>query len=203
MLIPYIGNAQELWAGGSLKIDLKKGFSAEMASQVRAAQGLSKYNGYYGEAGLAYKINKYLELGGKYRYTNKAGHHDSEIRPINNRERLTADLTVDFGKSLAFKNRIRYQYVKERNTDNKYNYIRNKASLKYSLHKLAEPYIEGELFYRLDQKNELRAFRYTTGLDSNINKHLSVKNFFRVEKEINTNFPGKYYIFGIMFTYEL
>ena len=73
----------------------------------------------------------------------------------------------------------------------------------YNLHKIARPFIAGEIFYRLDNKNDLRAFRYTFGLDSRITDNLSVKSFFRVEKEINVNYPQKYYIMGIMFSYDI
>ena len=203
LYLPATGNAQELWAGGTLELDMKKGFSLEMTSQVRIADGLARYNGYYGEAGMAYKINKYFKVKACYRYTNKAGHHDSEIRPTNNRERISGDLNFDIGKKVGFKYRFRYQYTRERNTHKEYNYLRNKLSLKYGLHKMAEPYIEAELFYRLDDANELRAYRYTIGLDSKISGNLNVKNFYRVEKEINTGLPQKYYIVGIMFSYKL
>ncbi|MFC2115772.1 DUF2490 domain-containing protein [Bacteroidota bacterium] len=203
LYLPDTGKAQELWSGGTLELDLLKGLSLEMTSQVRLEDGLARYNGYYGEAGMGYKINKYFKVKASYRYTNKAGHHDSEIRPTNNRERITGDLNFDIGKDVSFKYRFRYQYAKERNTDKEYNYLRNKFSVKYGLHKRAEPYIEAELFYRLDGKNELRAHRHTIGLDSKITDNLSVKNFYRVEKEINTNFPQKYYIIGIMFSYKL
>ena len=203
LLLPSQGTAQELWTGGTLELDMKKGFSLEITSQVRSADGLATYNGYFGETGLGYKINKFLKVKASYRYSNKAGHHDSEIRPTNNRERISGDLSFGLGKKVSFKYRLRYQYTKERNTHKEYNFLRNKLSLEYDLHKKAEPYIAGELFYRFDDKNEIRGYRYTIGLNSKISDHFNVKNFYRIEKEINTDIPRTYHIFGIMFTYIL
>ena len=186
-----------------MELDMKKGFSLEMTSQVRSVDGLASYNGYYVQAGLGYKINKYLKVKANYRYTNKSGHHDSEIRPTNNRERISGDLSFGIGKKVSLKYRLRYQYTRERNTDKEYNYLRNKLSVEYGLHKMAEPYIAGELFYRFDDKNELQGYRYTIGLNTKINDHLSVKNFYRTEKEINTEMPQTYHIFGLMCTVTL
>ena len=198
-----LSSAQELWAGGTFDINLRKSLYFELESQVRSDNGLATYNGYYGEAGMGLKINKFLKVKASYRYTNKAGHHDSEIRPTNNRERISGDLILDFGKTISFKYRIRYHYARERNTYKEYNFIRNKITLKYKLHEIAEPFIESEIFYRFDNKNELRAYRYTIGLDTKISNNLSLENFFRVEKEMNISYPEEYYIFGIMFSYEL
>ncbi|MBE9510485.1 MAG: DUF2490 domain-containing protein [Bacteroidetes bacterium] len=193
---------QELWTGGTIEINIKKKFSLELEPQLRLADGLTSYNGYYCEAGFGFEINKHLKVKGSYRYTDKAGHHDSEIRPSNNRERFSGDLYIKIGKKFPVKYRIKYQYTKERNTHIEYNYIRNKITVNYQLHDLAKPFTSGEFFYRLDKKNELRAFRFTIGLDSKISKEISAKNFFKVEKEMNVKYPQKYYIYGIMFTYK-
>jgi len=186
-----------------LDIDIIKNLYIELETQVRSADGLATYNGYYGEASAGYKINKHVKVKATYRYTNKAGHHDSEIRPTNNRERVSGDVNLDFGDKVTFKYRLKYQLTRERNTNKKYNYIRNKVGLDYDLHKIAKPFIAGEIFYRFDNKNELRAFRYTIGLDTGITDNLSLKSFFRVEKEISVDFPQKYYIMGIMFSYDI
>jgi len=201
--LPVICKSQEFWFGGELDVDLTKKFFAGLETQVRSADGMATYNGYYGEAGAGYKINKHIKLKLVYRYTNKAGHHDSEVRPTNNRERISGDVSLDFGKKVSLKYRCKYQYTRERNTYKKYNYIRNKLGFNYDLHDIAEPFIAGEIFYRLDMKNQLRAYRYTFGLDSKINKNLNVKSFFRMENEINVNYPQKYYIIGVMFTYGM
>jgi len=200
---PVLCNAQELWVGGTVDIDIIKDLYVELETQIRSSDGMATYNGYYGEASAGYKINKHLKIKATYRYTNKAGHHNSEIRPTNNRERVSGDVNLDFGDKISFKYRLKYQHARERNTNKKYNYIRNKVGIDYDLHNMAKPFIAGEIYYRLDNKNELRAFRYTIGLDSGITKNLSIKSFFRVEKEINVDYPTKYYIMGIMFSYDI
>lgn len=194
---------QEFWTGGTIEIDMKKKFSLELEPQLRFTDGFASYNGYYFETGFGFEINKHLKVKGSYRYTNKAGHHDSEIRPSNNRERFSGDINIKIGKNFPIKYRIKYQYTKERNTLVEYNYIRNKITVNYKLHDIAKPFISGEFFYRLDKKNELRGFRYTIGLDSQISKEISAKSFFKVEKEMNVKYPQKYYICGIMLTYKI
>jgi len=196
--------AQEFWTGSNFNYGLSSKIKLGAEAQVRLSEGFQEYNGYLGEAGISYKIADRIKVKGSYRYTNKAGHHDSEIRPTNNRERITADLNIEmFEKVLPLKYRIRYQYAGERNTSKQYNFIRSRLNITYPLHKSAKPYLNFEAFFRLDEKNEFRALRYVIGLDSKISDQLAMKSFFMIESEINITSPKKYYIVGAILSIDL
>ncbi len=187
----------ELWTGATFELQLNKKFRAEIEQQVRFDDTLSSYKGTFTEPGLRYKLNKHISFKVKYRYT---------IRPDDdNRSRISVSGYYSWSKKkfpLSFQYRLKFQDTKEQNTEKKFTFLRNKFTLEYNLSKKADPFLAFEHFYRFNQKNEPRAWRFTAGFDWKLTKSLELSTYNKYEEEGNVKKPKANHIIGIMFTYE-
>ncbi|QHT68560.1 DUF2490 domain-containing protein [Rhodocytophaga rosea] len=197
--------AQELWTGLTLRVKPFKRLTTEVEQQFRFDNGITSLATTFTEFGVGYDITKRFGIKAAYRNTNKTG---SE-RVDNDKERFSIETSYDIGSDetrFVFSYRLRYQVARE--TTNRENvdrddYIRNRFSLDYNLTKKVLPYAATEIFYKLNQNKEIRAYWLTLGLKSTISKNIGLNTFYRVELEQNVKYPKTNYIVGAMLTYRI
>lgn len=186
----------ELWTGGIFKLKLNQKFRIDLKGQFRFNDTISLMKSTFTEIGLRYKIDKHFAVKGNYRYI---------IKPSkNNRSRISLDAYYNWSKKklpLSIQYRLRFQDTKERASGRKYTYLRNKITVDYNLTKLVDPFLSYERYYRFNQKNEFRTWRFTAGLDWRLAKKIDLTTFYRYQKEINVKNPSAQHIIGIMVTY--
>ena len=197
--------AQEFWTGLTLRAKVTKLVGVQVEQQVRFAETIGAYKSAVTEASL--RLRPWEHLGGSlsYRFTDRAG---SGRADDNDRQRWSADVfyTVGSGDTQwLLAHRVRYQQARtagEADGEAK-TYVRNRLLLAYNLTKRVQPYVSGELFYRLDGRNENQLNRFTLGLETRIGKKFTLDTFFRVEKEQNVKYPETAYVVGITGLYRL
>ena len=196
ILNAQISTDTELWTGGTFELRLNKKFRVDLKEQFRLNDTISSMKSTFTEIGLRYKIDKHFAVKGSYRFT---------IKPTkDNRSRLSLDAYYNWSKKkfpLAIQYRLRFQDTKESNTGSKFTYLRNKITVDYNLTKIVDPFLSYERYYRFNQKNEFRVWRFTAGLDWRLAKKIDLTTFYRYQKEINVKNPGAQHIIGIMLTY--
>ncbi|XOV67548.1 MAG: DUF2490 domain-containing protein [Fluviicola sp.] len=157
----------ELWSGASAQCKLNDKFKLGFEQQVRLNNRLTSFKNTFSAASLKYKISERFAVKGTYRF---------KFVP-NNHERVSADLIYSWSKKkfpLRVKNRLRYQ----RRADfvgSRTRYLRNKLQFEYNASKLVDPFMAGEIFYRLDRRNEFRVWRINTDLTWKLSKRLAFK----------------------------
>lgn len=198
-LFPFFcicAHAQEIWTGGTIRFKNADRINTEFTQQLRLADETFKYHSTLSEIGARFKVNPNFGVKGNYRYV---------LRPNENRQRWNGDVFLNLGadeKTFSSSVRVRYQETyKLKSEEAKEAYIRGLFLLNYNLTKTSLPYASTELFYRADDKNELRLVRLTFGLITKLTKKLSFNTFYRIENELNVKFPERYHIVGLLVTY--
>ena len=197
--------AQELWTGLTLRVKPVKRLTTEIEHQFRFDNGITGLATTFTEFGVGYDITRRFGIKAAYRNSHKTG---SE-RVDNDKERFSIETSYELGSDetrFVFSYRLRYQVAREtanRENVDRDDYIRNRFSLDYNLTKKVQPYAATEIFYKLNQNKEIRAYWLTLGLKSRITKSIGLNTFYRVEMEQNVKYPKTNYIVGVMLTYRI
>lgn len=196
LISPIKLNAQatdyELWSGVSAQIKAGKKMRFGIEQQVRLNDTLSSFKNTFTAVSWKWKLSKRFALKTTYRFT--------VVPNKNNHGRISGDLIYSWSKKksdLRIKNRLRYQRRSTFNSNKRASYIRNKLTFDYNASKLVDPYVAGEIFYRLDGKYEFRAWRFIGGLTWRINKKLDLKTYYQLEQEFNMKSNDRFHVFGV------
>lgn len=186
----------KLWTAATFRVRFNKMIRISVEEQFRFNDTLSSFQGALSELGLRYCVNKRLSVKGGYRYFIGNGSANSM--------RYTFDVSYRWRKKsvpVSFSYRFRFQNSRENSTGTNKTYLRNRFSVGYRLSKRINPYLSYGLYYRLNGKNEFRAWRLTGGIDWSFSKRCVLTTFYRYSKEINVMLPEADRIIGVMFSY--
>ena len=139
-----------LRAGLSLDKELLADLELKVNAQLRYADNITYLQGYLGELGLAYKINKHFDVEAYYRYYNKRKNEEKDWKV---RHRYYGEVSYDQKIGAAkFKNRLRYQH-QFKDTEGEIgfdtSYLRNKLEFNFQNKTALTPYISADFFYQL------------------------------------------------------
>lgn len=166
-------NGLGLRAGLSLDKELVKDLELKVNAQLRFADNISYLQGYLGELGLGYKINKHFDLAGYYRYYDKRKNENKDWKV---RHRYYGEVSYDqkLG-SVKFENRLRYQHqFKDTAGEVAFDasYLRNKIEFNFQNKTELTPYLSADFFYQLGGGG-FDLIRTKTGVQYKFNKHNS------------------------------
>ena len=201
-LIPIFSLAQttdfEFWPSAELRYNASKKFRFSVEQELRLDNGASQFKNTFTEAGLRYRISSYIDIRANYRFI---------VRPNDTRQRISGDFLARYRKKgfpLRFNYRLRYQVLYRGQGRNPINYFRNKLAVSYNASKLVDPFVEGELYYRIWNKpNEFQKYRLDVGVDWRLSKKSDLSVFYRLQKEINVNNPALDHVIGMGYSYTL
>ena len=151
------------------------------------------------QAGVRYKFSKHFNAKLQYRYN------------IRNNQRNTRRITADFGTKwkikpmdgLTFKYRGRFQNAIVTYTGQNITHLRNKASLEYLIAKKWETTVSYENFFRMNERNEIRAHRYRWALNYQLSKRVAIDLFYQYEQEVNKKLPENAQTVGLLLQWKL
>lgn len=197
----------ELWPSVKLEKAWDNGLAVSLEQEFRLGHNVSEVNKYFTQVGVEYEVNKYVAIGGAYRFIKNRNNDDV----FEKQHRLFADLSLSykFGK-LGIGYRLRYQnqddsFIASSDGDTPQGDIRNRIKLKYKIKKLnLTPFIGAEL-YRAYEKGESAFFskvRYTIGTGYDFEKAGKINLFYRIQKELNVEEPKTRYILGLGYSYS-
>jgi len=159
--------AQELRAG----IDFDRMIlpKVEFRSKLQLRKAFIDQRRYYAiaQAGLEYKIIEELHMAGTFRYAlGSMGMSENSPTQYHDKMRFTLETKVRskrFDKGVRLRYRLRYQHSRTLQGNHK-DYLRNKLTLDYKFNKELNPYVAGELYFRLGE-NEIQGFRLYLGTE--------------------------------------
>ncbi len=184
MLLPLTTLAQttdtenRVWTGFTVEKKLSNHFKVQLNGQVRVEEDVQTLTTYLGELGVAYKLNKHLEVSGFYRFSGRRK-WDKETAAYEYRPYHRYYLNASYGTKISlfkFSYRLRYQnQFKDTDTGIEFtkSYLRNKFELAYPNKSKFTPSISADIFYQIgDQFDQIR---YKVGVDYDINKRHSIE----------------------------
>lgn len=200
-------NDAGLWTSLTFEAKLIKKLSATISQEYRFNENVTELGTWINEAGLEYKLNKYLKASVNYRFTLK--------RMTNNlyspRHRFFLDIKAEKKiKPIIFQFRTRFQEEwadVNRSPESGFAgyYSRNKFTFKLDLDKKWEPYFSLELFspVRHDQPYIFDDIRCAAGVELALSKHHKLDLYYMIQRELNVNMPVTDFIGGIGYQYKL
>jgi len=200
LIFPQVNDAA-LWLSINAEKKINPLLSVNLSQEFRINENITELGTFFTDAGITYKINKYIRFSANYRFTNKRRFDDS----YSKRHRYYFDITVrEKTKSFVFQFRTRFQsqyadiYSSADGKIPSY-YSRNKFTTKIDLDKKITPYISVELFSPLNKHKifKIDNARYCGGFEYEINRMHSFDLFYMLQREYNVNNPQTDYILGI------
>ncbi|MBX7095232.1 MAG: DUF2490 domain-containing protein [Flavobacteriales bacterium] len=201
----YWDNQQ--WFAPSLKYSLSKELKLEFEQGFRFSE-FSQINTSYSDFGLSYKINKHFKIAGGYRHIYRGTWND----PDNIDDRFYVDGSTEdkngdfkFGWRMRFQARFRDWHTSEMGWRPQLIW-RNKVSVSYKGIDHITPYINIELFTRLNDLGEKiysQQIRYYLGADYEISKEVEVGLFYMHQREFNCKNPEFNHVIGLNLNFSL
>ena len=190
--------AQELRAG--IDFDRMILSKVEFHSKFQARTAFIDQLSYYAiaQTGLEYEIIKELSLAGTVRYSlGTAGGSEDVISPLFDKMRYTLETKFKskrFDNGVRLRYRLRYQRSKTQQ-DNTRDYLRNRLILDYKFNKELNPYVAGELYFRLGE-NEVQRFRLYLGTEIQLcNKEAELS--YILEGEFEDSYFQSFHMIGV------
>ena len=183
------------WSSAALEYNISKKFRLNLEQQLRIDDNIG-FSSTFTQLGVRYRLHRFIRFGADYRFV---------VRDGRNRHRISGDLFFRYRKKkfpLRFNYRMRFQRTYRFN--NPRNFLRNKLAISYNLSRLIDPFIAGELYYRIRNKpNEFQKYRLDFGLDWRLSKKSDLSTFYRLQNEINVNNPALDHVIGMGYSYTL
>ena len=211
-IIFFVSNAQAqyndfgVWASVSLRHKFSQKFSASLEEQVRTYQNSTAIAQYFTEGTLEYELSKKFKLAAGYRFIN-----NNQQTYYSKRHRIFADLSYKTSiKSLEFILRTRLQQQQEDIRSSETGYIRqwysrNKITAKLDLRRKYTPYASAEMMFLLSAPNSdvnyIDKWRYTFGVEYDLNRVHSLDLFYLIQRDRMVNIPVTYFAAGIGYVY--
>lgn len=193
------------WYSISARYEIINNLRVEVSEEVRTDNNASEIDQFFTDMGLNYKINKFVSVGGFYRFIRKVENDDEFY--TRNRFYGEIELKLPFSRfELAYRSRLQRQINKyaddvEEKAARLHN--RHKVSLNYNVPNIKlTPSIFYERFYRLKYIGSYFADgqRYGGSLGYNFNKRHKVDIGFLVDEDL---YPNKKYQYVLTAGYRL
>ncbi|MEI6748626.1 MAG: DUF2490 domain-containing protein [Bacteroidota bacterium] len=199
-------NDAGLWTSISVETKVVKKVTAVFSQEFRLDEDVTELGTYFTEAGIGYKINKYIQVSANYRFLQKRQIDDS----YSTRHRFYLD--VKFQKKIKpfqfqFRTRFQDQYADIGRTPDggiaEY-YSRNKFSFKWDSDKRFTPSLSVELFSPLNYPRQyvFDDIRNSVGMEYALSKHHNLDLFYMIQKQLKTSNPLMDYIIGVGYLFQ-
>lgn len=201
----------ESWNSLLLKYKVNEKLGFDLGGQLRLKENISEISEYFSEFGVNYTFFKGFNLGIGLRYIKK-NDNVGKIQGYEDHFRYNFDASYKHQiNNITLKYRLRYQNKNELGVSSsegdiaKQN-IRFKTAISYNINNWKlDPTLSAEIYNRLeeDEDSEFSKYRLTVGTEYKFKKIGTIGVFYRVEKELNKEFPGTTNIIGFKYSYTL
>jgi hypothetical protein len=197
------------WSTIGVEYKLNKKWNFGIEEQLRLKENISEVDEFFTQFNADYKLFKNFKLGVGLRYIRE-NDNNGKIQGYDNYFRFNIDATYKHEiNNLELGYRLRYQNKNELGVsydegDYVNQNIRFKTSVKYDFKKWSlDPKFSAEIFNRFQEgkENGFNKYRLTLGTDYKIKNFGKLGVFYRLEKELNVDFPETKNIIGLNYTY--
>lgn len=208
--IPFApGTCQEIkdaqiWQKADIEFNITPTYSVSAGNEFRFTDNCSQFSYYYYTLGNSFRLFKKFKLSadylfvGKEKKTEQFSHRNQFNIYLTYREKIHHVILYDRvlceGQFVDYNTSELGHHLQDR-------YIRDKLTLRYKINKHYYPYIEDEIYYKLDRnKDENEGFnrnRFYTGLLYEMKHQFKLDAFFLYEKNFNVTPLYSSFVYGI------
>lgn len=199
----------ETWSSATLSYKHNKKLKLGLSQSLRLENNSSDVDKYFTEGLMQYKIAKPLTFGAELRFI-RFNDNEGNIQGYENHLRHALNLRYKHAiNRLKLGYRIQYQSKNEVGSsatvsNDPTKKIRFKVSTEYNFKKWKfDPKIAGEIFRTIGNNGDFSKLRGTIGTTYNMKKAGSINLFYRMEKELNENYPQLSHIVGMNYEFTL
>ena len=199
----------ESWTSAKLKYKFSKKLDFGIEEQLRLKDDARTVDQYFTEITADYDITKHIGIGLGGRYI-KQNDNVGKIQGYESHFRWNVDLAYKHKvERFALKYRIRYQnkdelQISEAQGDTAKRTVRLKVSADYNIKNWKlDPEVAAEVFNRLNNSEGLYRMRFTVGTTYKFKKAGELGAFYRIEKELQGDYPKTTNIIGVQYQYTL
>jgi hypothetical protein len=199
---------QDFRAIGEVEItkSVYKKWEINLGTKLIVEHNVSRFGELDLDAGVSYKLLKFVSLGIGYRWSENRNKFNDFI--IKNRLSGEIDFIAKI-KRLKADYRICYQniddeYFQTNETAINKNILRNRLQFKYNIRKSPiSPFLYVEHYGQLGEKGNYGIkLKSALGANYSINKKHELKVYYRIDRELNKNMPYLYYSVGVGYSYS-
>ncbi len=199
-------NDFEIWSSVQFRKDIGTKITLILKEEFRFNENAARIDEYFTELGIAYSLNKYVEVTAYYRFIKE----QQPISVYNNCHRFYGDVKIEYEIKrfvLSYRFRIQSKYTDIFSDENGLvptNYHRNKIQLEYDIRQSRLfPYVSGEIYYNLDvERNGFNKVRYTFGVEYLTKRKNKIETFYRIQNRFSITDPLTSYILGVSYSYR-
>ena len=199
----------ESWTSAKLKYKFSKKLDFGIEEQLRLKDDARTVDQYFTEITADYDITKHIGIGLGGRYI-KQNDNVGKIQGYESHFRWNVDAAYKHEiKRFDLKYRIRYQnkdelQISEAQGDTAKRTVRLKVSADYNIKNWKlDPEVAAEVFNRLNNSEGLYRMRFTVGTTYKFKKAGELGAFYRIEKELQGDYPKTTNIIGVQYQYTL
>lgn len=197
---PAYGDGQ-LWIEPGLGFEPAKRVEVDVSSEVRFDQDISRFAALLPEASVSYRIEKWLRVGGGYRFE----YERDKDGVLVVRHRIAGDVRLRYEhEPIRVDYRLRLaEQIRPSSNDQLRTVLRNRVGVSYRAWKPWIPGAEVEVFHALGDLDQLDydRFRLTVGVTHSRGAH-DVQAFFRIEAHADPQ-EETALILGLEYHYQL
>jgi len=173
----------QIWNTETEEVKIDNNTKVALEQEFRWADNANDFYYHHYDAGFAYTIEKYLNIGAGYRhiYELKSGKFKEENSPY-----ITAALLWDFkGFKFEDKNRGEYRHFDYQADSWRYrNKFTVKAPWEFTFFKI-QPYIADEMLFNVSATNRLSQNRLSSGAGLSLTKNIKAEAYYMFQSTRN------------------
>ncbi len=201
-------NDFQLWPFVKLNVQVVKNLKFHIEEEARFQENVTQLGRQISDAGISYKINKYIRTGVFYRLEDdrdKTNHYSWK-------NGIYGDLSLRcYPQRFTLEYRLRIQSSKIETTNREASLFdgfrhRHKITAEYNIKGVPiSPVLEGELFVKQSagQGSEISGFRTWIGLNYTIKKVHTITLKYGIDQEYHVNDPLRSYIIAFGYSLDL
>jgi len=196
----------EMWNNFAISKKLGDRWKVSLEEELRFTEDISRFDMFFTDVGLDYKIDKHFSAGVNYRFYQNKNNDDDFIT----QHRLSANIKFKqkldrftFGYRLQFQNKDE-DFLSSNSENNVYN-LRNKISVDYDIKNFKlEPYFQAELFrkYETGEESYFNKMRWKLGASYPVTRKSDIELFYLIDKELNQSYPKSTYVLGLGYKFS-
>jgi len=196
----------EMWNNIAISKKIGDRWKVSLEEEFRFTEDISRFDIFFTDLGLDYKINKHFSAGVNYRFyqnQNSDGDFVTQHRfstNINYKQKLDR---FTFEYRLQFQNKDE-DFLSGNSENNVYN-LRNKISVDYDIKNFKlEPYFQAEIFrkYETGEESYFNKMRWKLGASYPVTRKSDIELFYIIDNELNQSYPKTTYVLGLGYKFS-
>jgi hypothetical protein len=203
--IPVVVQDFETWTRLGVKFEPNKVIDISLDQGLRLRHNSSELDEFFTNVKFTLNPIKNLSIGASYRFIGENDEADFELH-----QRFAFDAAYRYKRNrFSVEPRIRFQFkdelgVSKEEGDYSVKNLRFKLKFKYNIKNWKlDPIVSSEIFRQYEKKTlaHYDKLRFTIGTNCDFKRFNKIYIFYRMERELNSDYPKTTNVFGIQYRF--